>query len=295
MDKKDYYKALEELNAQLLSHYNGRIPVNNNSKDKKGRKKADIFRRVYTKLLSKRPSDVNLPTLNLKKVSEYDTHDKRIAVYTCIVGNYDFPIEPIFQSTNIDYFIFSDNKVESTIWKRKEIPENLINMDNTLLNRYIKMHPFEFFSDYDFAVYVDGNVKIVGDVSEMINLLNPQIGLGLHKHARRDSIYNEAKVLNIYKKGNKNQINEQVSFYRKNKFPHKYGMLEATIIISEISNETAKQIMLEWWEEFFSRKSYRDQLSLPYILWKKNITIDDVGVLGNNLYKNPKFQIIEHV
>ena len=38
----------------------------------------------------------------------------------------------------------------------------------------------------------------------------------------------------------------------------------------------------------------RDQLIFPYILWKMNYKIDDVGSLGNNEYRDPKFKFIKH-
>ena len=37
--------------------------------------------------------------------------------------------------------------------------------------------------------------------------------------------------------------------------------------------------------------SGRDQLALPYIIWKLGYHMSDIGSLGNNLFLNPKFRI----
>lgn len=82
--------------------------------------------------------------------------------------------------------------------------------------------------------------------------------------------------------------------YLQQGFPKKFGMLEATIIVTDLKNPVAKKILDDWWKEFISTKSLRDQISLQYVVWKNNFRIDDIGVLGNNLYKNPKFRVNIH-
>ena len=39
----------------------------------------------------------------------------------------------------------------------------------------------------------------------------------------------------------------------------------------------------------------RDQLSLPYTLWKNNIKMNILTTLGDNVYKNPKIRKINHM
>ena len=71
-------------------------------------------------------------------------------------------------------------------------------------------------------------------------------------------------------------------------------MLEATIIVTDLKNKVAKKLLNDWWDEFISTESLRDQISLQYIVWKNKLKIDDIGVLGNNLYRNPKFRVNIH-
>ena len=76
--------------------------------------------------------------------------------------------------------------------------------------------------------------------------------------------------------------------------PAHYGLLEATIIVVDLKNEIAIKLMNEWWDEFNYWKSGRDQLAFTYVLWKNGFTLNDVGILGNNKFINPKFRIGSH-
>jgi hypothetical protein len=52
--------------------------------------------------------------------------------------------------------------------------------------------------------------------------------------------------------------------------------------------------MKKWWDEFERSNSGRDQLSLPYVLWKNNKCIEDIGELGNNILKDNRIDIRNH-
>ena len=95
-------------------------------------------------------------------------------------------------------------------------------------------------------------------------------------------------------KGDKSKINKQINKYSKEGFPKHYGLLEATIIFTDLRNPKSKVILENWWEEFLKSESYRDQLSLPYILWQQGISTSKADSLGNNLYRSSKFFVEHH-
>ena len=123
----------------------------------------------------------------------------------------------------------------------------------------------------------------------MIQYVKSETGIAMHRHIQRDDIYDEAATCIWYRKGNRKKLKEQIKRYKLEGFPRNYGMLEATIIVCDICNKQAEIIFEEWWGEFYDSASFRDQIALPYILWKQNIKISDIGNLGCNLYVNPKF------
>lgn len=221
--------------------------------------------------------------------------DKKIVVYSCIVGNYDSVKDPIYFNDNVEYILFSDKDIKSNFWKVRKIPSKVLKLKNkTLINRYIKLHPFEFFKDYDYSIYIDGNIKTLTDISGFVNCINKKTGIAMFKHHSRKCIYIEEKACILQNKGNKDKIIKQIEKYKLEKFPANFGLLEGTIIVSDLKNENAKNLLIDWWKEFNDSESLRDQLSLPYVLWKNNYKIDDIGFLGNNIRTCPKLLFFSH-
>lgn len=228
---------------------------------------------------------------------KFDTvNDKKIVVYTCITGNYDKPIAPLYCNDNVDYILYTNSNKESNGWQRRNIPNEIKKLNNNILiNRYIKFHPHELFKDYEYSIYIDGNIRSISDLSGFTKMVSKKLGLAMFKHHTRDCIFDEEKVCNIYKKGNKEKLRIQTEQYKKEGFPSNYGMLEGNVIVSDLKNEKSCELLEKWWDEFLKSESLRDQMSLPYVLWKLNYKIDDIGILGNDVYSCPKFEFIQHL
>lgn len=236
------------------------------------------------------PDMKNIPVIK----NDEPVSDRRIAVYTCITGNYDYIKEPLFKSDNVDFFVFSDRKVSSKAWKQLDIPKEAKSFTGSLVNRFIKMHPHLLFNNYDYTLYVDGNVLVLDNPLHFINCMNLEYGIAMHKHAFRNDIYKEADACLKLKKGNPIKIKAQLEAYRVEGMPDSYGLLEATIILTKMNHPKAAEIYDKWWDDFLIREGYRDQLSLPYVLWKMKINPNEIGTLGNNEYQNGSFFIFGH-
>lgn len=235
---------------------------------------------------------------NIKRTNEYYVEGEplegvKVAVYTCITSGYDVAKQPVYRGEDTDYFVFTDLKKEkNSIWKEKEI--DYINYTQDA-NRYYKFHPFEHFLNYDFAIYIDGNVQIISDVTTLCSIARKsKVGIAMHTHHCRNCAYEEAKTCLYYKRGNKEKIIEQVNKFKQKGLPYKFGLKEATIIVYDLKNQKAKNLVEQWWDEYINSGSKRDQLAFPYIIWKNGLDMNDVGDLGNNLWTNPKFVIYGH-
>lgn len=260
---------------------------------------------IYNKISIRNKEKKDRKYLYNIKINNYENQkeeyrsieNRKIVVYTCITGNYDNAIKPLYKNDNVDYIIYTNNdKLQHEGWQKQEIGNDILKLNNNLLiNRYIKMHPFELFSkSYDYSIYIDGNVRSVSDLSQFINYINSKTGLALHRHQVRNCIYMEEKACELYGKGNKEKLRSQVEKYKKEGFPENYGMLECNVIVTDLKNDNALKIFKCWWNEFLNSDSRRDQLSLPYILWKNKIEIKDIGNLGTNVNKNNKIEIVKH-
>lgn len=233
-----------------------------------------------------------------EKYNNIKYKEKKIAIYTCIIGNYDDIQIPLIEFDNVDYFILSDDiekyKDYRKYFKLVQIKKEILERGDIVANRYVKLHPIDFFKDYDYSIYIDGNVRIISDVRTFINKCSDGTGIAMHTHRERNDIYEEAKVCKLLKRGNSKKIDEQMQRYSKEGFPSDFGMNEATIIVSDLNNAESIRLLDEWYREFVKTESLRDQLSWPYVLWKNNYMISDIGSLGNNIYQNYKVEMVKH-
>ena len=233
-----------------------------------------------------------------------DNNKKRIAIYTCITGNYDKPYIPYVIESNCDYFLYTDNVKDNehlkvgNIWQVKNIPDNILKLkDKVLINRYIKMHPHELFGDsqYDYAIYIDGNISIVSNISSFCDKVSSKTGLAFHKHYNKKCAYDEIKTCEIVGKGNLKDLKNQEKKYKKEGFPINFGLFECNVIVSDLKNKISSEVLNNWWKEFISSKSMRDQISFPYSLWKNNYDANDIGIIENNVFLNKKIRINKHL
>lgn len=226
-----------------------------------------------------------------------DICDKKVAVYTCIVGNYDPLIEPLTTEQGVDYYVFTDQDVpDGSKWKKKDVTclEEYHTLSSSQLNRKIKMLPHLYLSGYDYSVYVDGNVEICDSLTPLVKEMG-DCGFGVHYHRTRDCIYHELKRILYLKKTNGQLAKSQVETYRKAGFPQHGGLYENTLLIRNHHDKDTCRLMELWWLEY---KKYptRDQLSLPYVIWKSGYDRKRIHIIGNNIDKNKRIKrIYSHI
>ena len=107
-------------------------------------------------------------------------------------------------------------------------------------------------------------------------------------------MYDEAEVCVSIGKGNPEKIKAQCQRYREEGFPSHFGLLEANVVAVDLNNAVALDILECWWLELLRSGSGRDQLALPYVLWRLGLSVSDVGCLGPNSFRNPKLRFVEH-
>ncbi|SEL56716.1 Protein of unknown function [Ruminococcus sp. YRD2003] len=258
------------------------------------------LKRKYLKLynVDTYPSTVNELGWNNEKADRclFMRFDKKIVVYTCISGKYDCGSEPRFTlNPNITYVMYTNQNIKSDIWEIRPIPDSLSHLNDVQKNRYLKMHPHEFFEEYDYSIYIDGNVQVISDMSGLVNVIDDSVGFAMHTHFIRDCIYQEAVACQTLKKGNAQGITDDVNRYLRERFPRHFGLLECTVFATDLHSDDSKELFDEWWNEFQISKSSRDQLSLPVVLWRNGVSIEKCGTMGNNLYRNPKFRVLSHI
>ena len=139
---------------------------------------------------------------------------------------------------------------------------------------------------------MDGTIKIFGDLNKYINKIGKS-GIAIFRHPERNCIYSEAVACAVRNADNFNGIYTQVTDYLNEGMPYHFGLFECTILIRDNSNPICRKIMLDWWNEVFNR-SYRDQLSFTYCLWKNELKYEDIGILGEDYRISLEFKRVRN-
>lgn len=219
---------------------------------------------------------------------------EKIAVYTCITGNYDElkEIDKTLLEKDIDYYCFTNNKnIKSKSWKIIYIED--FNLSNYMLNRKIKILGHELINNnYDILVWLDGSImikqKITKFLKEQCNL--EEYSFCAFKHSERNCIYDEAIACVKLKKDSKDIITKQLDFYKKEKYPKNYGLCEMGVFVKKQKDEKVLETMKLWYE-MINKYSKRDQLSFMWCVKKNELKLE---ILPLSLYDNPYFSVCPH-
>lgn len=222
-------------------------------------------------------------------------HNDRIAVYTSVFGTYDNLFEPQSFADNIDYYFVSEEKpfeLKKYMWldAKSFLPKEIENPIEK--NRYIKMHPHILFPQYQYSIYVDGNVEVLQDLSAFIQ--KSKTGISVFRHPYRDDIYLEALAVVNASRAKAKAVKIQMEKYICEGFPEAYGLVEMRIIAREHNNPVCISVMEAWWEEFRATDTKRDQLSFMYTMWKQGMGLEDLFLLGNNMRKFEYIKVHDH-
>lgn len=199
----------------------------------------------------------------------------KIVVYTCITDGYDEVLEPAVRPVDVDFVCFTDRLLDrESAWTFRPLPRQT--RDPAADNRFAKMFPHKLFPDHDVSIYIDGNIRVVGDVRSLVDSERANGDIHLYEHPFRTCAYKEAEACGEIGHDWWWRIDRQMDSYRHEGFPSDGGLFEANVIIRRHNSPAVQKVMDLWWCTY-SEGVRRDQLSLPYVAWKLNVPIISMG------------------
>ncbi|EKY4996841.1 DUF616 domain-containing protein [Escherichia coli] len=206
---------------------------------------------------------------------------KRV-VYTALFGDYDDLIPTPSSKNGIIYRCYTDQDIKNRKgWDIVRVNKEKFNLTESLLNRYYKLQPHLFLQDFDQSLYIDSNIGLLQDPTELFIKYLSHDNFLMPKHFIRECIYEEAKECILLQKDSVNKIEKQMIRYRAEGMPKKYGLGENNILFRNHNNKFIIKIMNDWWNEML-KETCRDQLSLGYIMWKNNIPFKYIEETARN-------------
>lgn len=201
----------------------------------------------------------------------------KIVIYTAIFNGYD-NLQDVsnLQHEDVTFLCISncipEHEATSKGWKLLEVNNN---KSGTRLNRLFKLST-KYLPDNDINVYLDGNkwitdIKLLLTYCIHLHISNKQ--MILFKHWERTTVCAECKeVVNIGRAPEK-ETYEAYNSYIIDGFKDNLGLFCASVQIRKNTKEVND--FLEAWYEEFKKYPYRDQISLPYTIYKTNF-IDSI-------------------
>lgn len=225
-------------------------------------------------IINKLNNPKSLPS-NVKKV-----------VYTCVTGGYD-NVSPLFyKPDNCDFILFTDNpKVKVRGW-HTVLLNNPLSLNPILTARMHKILPHRFLKDYDYTIWMDGSYDLIGDITELFSYVDNK-SMALFSHVLGDNCITEeaVRIKEIIKNVDHELINLQTNVYINSGLPANFGLFETGILVRKTFDPLLIETMERWWAEL-QKYSHRDQISLPYVLWKTGL---DINIIKGNLWKSELF------
>ncbi|EFO1477285.1 hypothetical protein DWG88_22505, partial [Escherichia coli] len=206
---------------------------------------------------------------------------KKIAIYKVLIGDYD-PITldslKIAESTDslcFDHFLISDQYIDvPNTWTLIQISRKF---DSPAVeNRYYKMGVPTIFDDYDYSIYLDGNIIINGYLANLIKkIIIDDHYLYAYPHFKNSTIREEIEncfvfsrigLYDMYKIKHKlkDYLNEKVGF-------------ECGILIRKKRNKKLDDLFKTWFDLYF-KNIRRDQFYFSIALKENGLCCREIGV-----------------
>ena len=189
-----------------------------------------------------------------------------MVIYTAIFGPKDELQEPNLPLPH-DLVCYTDQDIKSSSWKI--IRRKPARSDTRAEAKWYKMNPHILFPG-EKTIWTDGNYKIFHDPVTVFQEKDISCAAFYH-HASRRCLYDEADVCLERSAGDPKKIRAQISQYMSEAFPRNYGLFQGNIIFRVPGEE--QFLLNKYWQEEQKKFSNRDQISLPYVLWKYNLSV----------------------
>jgi hypothetical protein len=216
-----------------------------------------------------------------------------IVVYTCMVGRYDYILPPKPRRSSVRYVAFVDRRVPLLQgWDQRPLSDEAKLLPDNLKNRYHKLFPHLLFPESEWTVYVDSNIRILGDLSELVDQI-ATIGadMACAPHPSGRTLQQEVDACIAQSKANEADLRYQVEAYYGQGINPSAPISENNVVIRRTRSEAVISGMEMWWSELNTRTP-RDQISLPYVIDQTGIPFSMLPV--HTREPNPWYARYDH-
>jgi hypothetical protein len=220
----------------------------------------------------------------------------KLIVYTYLNTDYDWLLPPIWSSTQVQYICFTDEPgLKCEGWDVRYLSSFAGLCGGKMGNRYCKFFPWNLLPSHDWSIYIDANIRLLKDPTAIMNQITSRgVEMGIFQHPDRNNVWQEADACKMLGKISTDEypvLERQLLRYHNEGLPFQSGLTENGVIIRAGRSDRLGSVMKLWWAEL-NNGVKRDQISLPYVLWKTQTSI--YRIPGSFRKNNPYFRIVAH-
>ncbi len=209
-------------------------------------------------------------------------------IFCAVFGGYDRVYPPVTPEPGVDYVIVTDDpEMHVPGWTTHVVDMSAFPTPKAA-NLYHRALIHRVLPGYDASLYLDGNMRLLGPNKPLFDeVLASGAALGAYIHPLRSTVAEEVDaVVEVGKVGDAEAVRAELSEYVADGFPDNVRLVETTVIVKNHEHPGLDAAMELWWQ-CFSRYLARDQLSLPYVIWKTGLPVHHFA--GSFRDPNPYF------
>lgn len=216
-------------------------------------------------------------------------HIDELTVYTVIFGRYDSLCESMYKDKRVKYVCYTDDRtIQSDVWEVRYVDREY---ENPILeSRKYKLLPHKFI-EKDYSIYIDANVRFDKSPLDYLNTYLLSEDMLFIPHEARDCVYEEVACCLLGERDSAQRLIHQAYTYCEDGCPQHSGLFWGGLIGRKHTSSKTIAFNEEWWEQF-KKYSYRDQISLGYLIWKNN---PQISLANIDCRRNQWFHVREHI
>jgi hypothetical protein len=204
-------------------------------------------------------------------------------VYTANYGEKDHPI-PTNQMTDdlegMEFVYFTDFKKPDLDGWNVVVDNKMRSSDPRMQAKWFKLHSHELFPDQK-SMWMDSHYSVKAPLNREFDATTEFSPLTLFKHYYPNVLREFSTMMRRRKMWN-DQIEKQMEQYVREGFPMESLLYRGAMIVR---HPEAKEFNLKWWDELHKHKHPRDQLSMPYAIWRTGVGVTVFDDADDRVFK----------
>lgn len=195
----------------------------------------------------------------------------RVVIVTAVFGGRDIP-RTVPRVDVDDCVMFTDRIVKAKGWRVNQVNKPA---DFRREARRIKTLALDLIQA-DTVLWIDGRVTVRDQpLRPLLERALAAAEIAAYPHPWRDCAYDEAHECAHLHRAPAAALAGQTAAYRAAGLPEHWG-LRNTMVLARRNTEAMRQLGRDWWHEIQTH-TIRDQVSLPFLLWRDGIKCPTMG------------------